>query len=234
MAGAPEARATPDLRTHLGGLNLPPLLVATRSAHKLREIRDLLADLPIRPLGPAELGLPECEEEEDLEPFDTFARNALSKAKYFHARCGLPVLADDSGLCVDALGGGPGVRTRRFAPDDWADRWGRDEANNRWLLDRLANVADGARDAHYRCAVALTDDLQHEVVEGVVMGRIARRPRGPGGFGYDPLFVPDGYDRTYAELPKTVKAATSHRSVAIRKANGWIEAHVVRSRGGRI
>ncbi|WP_419948625.1 non-canonical purine NTP pyrophosphatase [Candidatus Palauibacter sp.] len=218
----------------MGGLNPPPVLVATRSAHKLREIRYLLADLPVRLLGPSDLGLPERDEEADLEPFETFARNALSKAKYFHARSGLPVLADDSGLCVDALGGGPGVRTRRFAPEGWADRWGRDEANNRWLLDRLADVADGARGAHYRCAVALTDDLQHAVVEGTVTGRIARRPRGVGGFGYDPLFVPDGHARTYAELPEAVKAATSHRSAAIREARGWLEDHVVRSRGGRI
>ncbi|WP_419166455.1 non-canonical purine NTP pyrophosphatase [Candidatus Palauibacter sp.] len=218
----------------MGGLNPPPVLVATRSAHKLREIRDLLADVPVRLLGPAELGLPEREEEGDLEPFDTFARNALSKAKYFHARSGLPVLADDSGLCVDALDGGPGVRTRRFAPAEWADRWGRAEANNRWLLERLAGVADGDREAHYRCAVALTDELRHEVVEGVARGRIVREPRGEGGFGYDPLFVPAGYDRTYAELPEGVKAETSHRSAAVRRAGGWIETHVLRSRGGRI
>lgn len=225
----------------MGGLSRPPVLVATRSAHKLREIRDLLGDLPIRLLGPADLGLPETGEEEDLEPFDTFARNALSKAKYFHRRSGLPVLADDSGLCVDALGGGPGVRTRRFAPAEWVERWGRNEANNRWLLDRMSDVADGARGAHYRCAVALTDELRHEVVEGIVRGRIARRPSGSGGFGYDPLFVPDGHDRTYAELPEAVKASTSHRAKAIRRARGWIEREVLVTsrtrefnRGGRI
>ena len=218
----------------MGGLNPPPVLVATRSAHKLREIRGLLAGVPIRLLGPADLGLPESEEEDDLEPFDTFARNALSKAKYFHRRSGLPVLADDSGLCVDALEGGPGVRTRRFAPADRVARWGRDEANNRWLLERLEGVADGCRGAHYRCAVALTDDLCHEVVEGIVCGRIAREPGGSGGFGYDPLFVPEGHDRTYAELPAAVKTATSHRAKAIRRARGWIEREVLRNRGGRI
>ncbi|MCY3699462.1 MAG: non-canonical purine NTP pyrophosphatase [Gemmatimonadetes bacterium] len=212
----------------MGGLNRPPVLVATRSAHKLREIRGLLADLPVRLLGPEDLGLPEREEEDDLEPFDTFARNALSKAKYFHRRSGLPVLADDSGLCVDALGGGPGVRTRRFAPPDRVARWGRDEANNRWLLEQLEDVDAGGRGAHYRCAVALTDDLRHEVVEGIVRGRIARRPSGSGGFGYDPLFVPEGHDRTYAELPAAVKTATSHRARAIRQARGWIEREVLR------
>ena len=216
----------------MGGLNPPPVLVATRSAHKLREIRGLLADLPVRLLGPADLGLPEREEEEDLEPFDTFARNALSKAKYFHRRSGLPVLADDSGLCVDALGGGPGVRTRRFAPPELVARWGRDEANNRWLLEQLESVGEDRRRAHYRCAVALTDDLRHEVVEGIVRGRIARRPGGSGGFGYDPLFVPEGHDRTYAELPAAVKTATSHRAKAVRRARGWIEREVLRTRGG--
>lgn len=218
----------------MGGLSRPPLLVATRSVHKLGEIRGLLADLPVRLVGPSEIGLPEREEEAELEPFDTFARNALSKAKYFHGRSGLPVLADDSGLCVDALGGGPGVRTRRFAPGEWVARWGRDEANNRWLLERLSGVAAEARRAHYRCAVALADDLRHDVVEGTVSGRITRAPRGGGGFGYDPLFVPEGHEGTYAELPDAVKAATSHRSAAIREARGWIETHVVRSRGGRI
>lgn len=212
----------------MGGLNPPPVLVATRSAHKLREIRGLLSDLPVRLLGPADLGLRENEEEQELEPFDTFARNALSKAKYFHRRSGLPVLADDSGLCVDALGGGPGVRTRRFAPPELVARWGRDEANNRWLLERLENTEEGRRGAHYRCAVALTDDLSHEVVEGIVRGRIACRPSGSGGFGYDPLFVPEGRDRTYAELPAAVKTATSHRSKAVRRARGWIEREVLR------
>lgn len=215
----------------MGGLNRPPVLVATRSAHKLREIRGLLADLPVRLLGPEDLGLPEQEEEDHLEPFDTFARNALSKAKYFHRRSGLPVLADDSGLCVDALQGGPGVRTRRFAPPDRVARWGRDEANNRWLLEQLEDVDAERRGAHYRCAVALTDDLRHEVVEGIVQGRIARRPSGSGGFGYDPLFVPEGHDRTYAELPAAAKTATSHRAQAIRRARGWIEREVLRDRG---
>ena len=218
----------------MGGLNRPPLVVATRSAHKLREIRGLLTDLPVRLLGPDDLGLPELEEEDDLEPFDTFARNALSKAKYFHRRSGLPTLADDSGLCVDALDGGPGVRTRRFAPPDRVARWGRDEANNRWLLERLEGVAAAGRGASYRCAVALTDELRHEVVEGVVRGRIAHRPRGSGGFGYDPLFVPEGHERSYAELPAAVKTVTSHRARAIRQARGWIAREVLRNRGGRI
>ena len=201
----------------MGGLT-GPLLVATRSEHKLQEIRGALSEAPIRCLGLNDLGLPELDEEADLEPFETFESNALSKARYFHHRSGVPTLADDSGLCVDALDGGPGVRTKRFAPDDWAARWGRDEANNRWLLERLAAVPEGRRSAHYRCAIAIVDDLEYATFVGQVDGTIAVEPRGTGGFGYDPLFVPDGEDATYAELPPEVKAATSHRSRALRLA----------------
>ncbi|MCG8468271.1 MAG: non-canonical purine NTP pyrophosphatase [Gemmatimonadetes bacterium] len=210
-----------------GGVTLPPVLVATRSPHKLREIRDLLSDLAIRVLGPTDLGLAELPEEDELEPFDTFALNAMSKAKHFHVRSGIPTLADDSGLCVDALDGRPGVRTKRFAPPDWVERWGRDEANNRWLLEKLSDVARDRRGARYRCAIALTDALGHEVVEGAVEGSIAREPRGSGGFGYDPLFIPDGEAETFAELPASAKEEKSHRSRAVRSARDWLLEHVV-------
>lgn len=207
----------------MGGLT-GPVLVATRSRHKLEEIRDLLRDVPIRVVGLADLGLPRLVEEDDLEPFDTFERNALSKARYFHSRSGVPTLADDSGLCVDALDGGPGVRTKRFAPDDWAERWGRDEANNRWLLHRLEGVRPEARGARYRCTIAIADDLDHATFVGCVEGHIGMEPRGAGGFGYDPLFLPEGEARTYAELPADVKRATSHRARAVRACVPWLEA----------
>lgn len=207
----------------MGGLT-GPLLVATRSAHKLAEIRELLADAPIGFLGIDDLGLPELAEEADLEPFETFERNALSKARYFHHRTGVPTLADDSGLCVDALGGGPGVRTKRFAPDDWAEEWGRDTANNLWLLERLRDTRVGDRGAHYRCAIAIVDDLEYATFEGAVHGTIALEPRGEGGFGYDPLFVLEGGTSTYAELPAETKARTSHRARALRAAMPWIQA----------
>ena len=170
----------------MGRLIAPPVLVATRSPHKLAEIRTLLAHIDVRFVGPDDLGLPVLEEEEELEPFDTFEQNALSKAKYFHARAGLPTLADDSGLCVDALEGGPGVRTKRFAPDDWVERYGR------------------------------------------VRGRIGNAPQGSGGFGYDPLFLPEGEELPYASLPESVKEATSHRARAALAAVPWIERHVLR------
>lgn len=200
----------------------PPVLVATRSEHKLREIREILADLPVRFLGPADLGLDPLPEEADLEPFDTFADNALSKARHFHARAGLPTIADDSGLCVDALDGGPGVRTKRLAPDAWAERWGRDEANNRWLLAELDGVLPSARGAHYRCAVGAVREGSEAVFAGRVEGRIAREPRGEGGFGYDPLFLIPAVGKTYAELPPEVKRATSHRANALRKLRPWL------------
>lgn len=205
----------------MGGLT-GPVLVATRSRHKLEEIRDILSDAPVRLLGLDDLGLRELAEEADLEPFDSFARNARSKARYFHRRSGVPTLADDSGLCVDALEGEPGVRTKRFAPDEWAETWGRDEANNRWLLHRLAGVPEAERAASYRCAIAISDDLDHVMFEGRVEGFIALAPRGRGGFGYDPLFILEGTGQTYAELPPETKRSTSHRGMALRKALPWL------------
>lgn len=215
-------------RTH------PPVLVGSRNLHKLDEIGRILADLPLRFLGPDDLGLQEMEEEAELEPFGSFALNAMSKAKYFHARSGLPALADDSGLCVDALGGAPDVRTKRFAPPDWVEKYGRDEANNRWLLHTLEGVPVTDRGAHYRCVIALSDDLAHAVFEGIVEGRIARAPRGTNGFGYDPLFVLEGGDETYGELPDFVKQATSHRFTAINATRPWLEKHVSRDPRSRI
>jgi len=206
----------------------PPVLVASRNVHKVREIERLLSDLPLQFLSPDDLGLREAEEEVELEPFGSFALNAMSKAKYFHERSALPTLADDSGLCVDALGGAPDVRTKRFAPADWVEKYGLDEANNRWLLHTLEGVSVTDRGAHYRCVIALSDDMEHAVFEGRVEGRIARTPRGSNGFGYDPLFVLEGIDETYGELPDFVKQATSHRFTAINATRQWFEEHVCR------
>jgi len=207
-----------------------PVLVATRNPHKLDEIRGVLREIPVRVLGLDDLELPELEEEAALEPFDSFVENASSKARYFHRRSGLPTLADDSGLCVDALDGGPGVRTKRFAPEEWAQRWGRHEANNRWLLDRLTGVPEGERSASYRCAIALADESGEVTFEGRVDGSIALGPRGTGGFGYDPLFILEGTGQTYAELPADTKQCTSHRGQALREALVWLR-HTSRLRG---
>ncbi len=192
------------------------LLVATRNLHKLRELRELL-DLPsVRWISLEDAGIPEDPMEADLEAYDTFAENARAKAIYFQRITGLVTIADDSGLCVDALDGGPGVRTKRFAPEDMAERYGRGEANNLYLLQRLRGLPEEERGARYRCAIVYDDGEESFVVEGSVEGRIATEPRGDGGFGYDPLFIVPEYEKTFGELSPEVKADISHRARAVQ------------------
>lgn len=212
----------------MSGAERPRILVATRSPHKLEELRDLAGDLALDVVSLADLDVPEIEEEKGIEVHGTFAENAAAKARHFHERTGLPTLADDSGLCVDALGGGPGVRTKRFAPEEMVRRFGRDEANNGYLLQRLSGVPEGRRGAHYHCSLAVKTEDEAFVVDGKVHGRIAREARGEGGFGYDPLFVVPEHGRTFAELPPEVKQAMSHRAEAIRALLPWL-----RERAGR-
>jgi XTP/dITP diphosphohydrolase len=202
------------------------VLLASRNRHKIAEIRGLLADLPIRIVSPDDLGLAPDAAEDSLERWDTFEANALAKAAWFHARAGLPTMSDDSGLCVDALGGGPGLRSRRFAPEAEVGPAGRDAANNRHLLLELDGRPAGARAAHYRCALALIEERFRVVVFGRCEGRIAPVPRGEGGFGYDPLFVVPELGRTFGELPPEVKAERSHRAAAVRAARPWLTARV--------
>lgn len=198
------------------------LLVATRSEHKMAEIRELLAGVGAEVLSLTELGVEERQDEEGIEVHETFAENALAKARYFHCRTGLFTVADDSGLCVDALAQGPGVRTKRFAPEAMVRELGRAEANNRHLLRVMTEIPDEERTAHYRCAVAAFDGHGSRVWEGRVDGHIAREPRGTGGFGYDPLFVVPEYGGTFAELPAQVKASISHRARAFRAVRRWL------------
>jgi XTP/dITP diphosphohydrolase len=186
-----------------------PLLLATANQGKLRELRELLSDLTV-------IGLHEVDIDDLPETADTFLGNATQKAVEAARRTGLPCLADDSGLCVDALDGAPGVYSARYA-----GRHGDDEANRRLLLERLRDVADDLRTARFRCVLALADQagaLGSQVLhaEGECPGVIVRAPRGEGGFGYDPLFVPTGESRTMAELPSAVKHSLSHRGAALR------------------
>lgn len=192
------------------------LLVATRNAGKVREIGALLEGSGWEAVGLAELGIEESPGEDAVEAFETFEENALAKARYFAARAGLPTLADDSGLVVDALGGAPGVRSRRFAAPDEARGERQDEANNRRLLELLEDTTEGARTARFVCAAAFAaPGGAHAVRTGTLEGRIAREPRGTGGFGYDPVFLlPDG--RALAELTAAEKNALSHRGRALR------------------
>lgn len=202
------------------------VLLASRNRHKLAEIRDLLADLPIRIVAPDDVGLAPDPAEEQIERWATFEANALAKAAWFHARSGLPTISDDSGLCVDALGGAPGVWSRRFAPSGEVGSGGQDVANNRHLLDVLGDTPEAERGAHYRCALAYIDERFRVVVFGRCDGRIALEPRGSGGFGYDPLFVVPEFGRTFGELPPEVKAERSHRAAAVRSARPWLNPRV--------
>lgn len=197
------------------------VLLASRNEHKVSEIRDLLRDLPVELVSPGDMGIQEDPAEERIEIYESFAENALAKASWFRVRSRLPTLADDSGLCVDALDGRPGVHSRRFASvanatDD------QDAANNQHLLSVLAAVPSGSRGACYRCALALIDDVGQVVVFGRVDGRIAASERGSNGFGYDPLFIPAGYEETFGELSPEVKARQSHRAAAVSSIRPWL------------
>ena len=192
-----------------------PLLVATRNAHKLAEIRRILPALALESL--AEAGVPEDPAEELLEKSPTFLGNALAKARHFALRTGRQVLADDSGLRVRALGGRPGVRTRRLARDEGEPVvTGADEANNRALLRLLEGTAPEARGAYYVCAAVLAGPWPgFRSAIGTCVGSVAISVRGDGGFGYDPVFtLPDG--RTMAQLADREKDALSHRGTALR------------------
>ncbi|TNY38345.1 RdgB/HAM1 family non-canonical purine NTP pyrophosphatase [Thermomonospora catenispora] len=185
------------------------IVLATRNAGKITELRRILAGFEV--VGLEEY--PDAPEVAETEP--TFAGNALLKARAIAACTGLPAVADDSGLCVDALNGMPGVLSAR-----WSGRFGdaagdKDRANLELVLDQLADVAPERRGAHFACAAALAlPDGTERVVEGRMRGRIIDAPRGTGGFGYDPIFVPDGESRTLAELSPEEKSAISHRGKA--------------------
>jgi XTP/dITP diphosphohydrolase len=185
------------------------LLLATRNAKKLVELRRIL-----EPVVEVELvGLDDVPAYDEVpEDGATFADNALLKAREGAKHTGLPTIADDSGIAVDALNGMPGIYSAR-----WAGRHGDDEANLRLLLGQLADVPAARRGGAFVCAAALvTPDGGEHVVEGRMPGTVIDAPRGDGGFGYDPIFVPVGEQRTTAELPAAEKDALSHRGQAFR------------------
>jgi XTP/dITP diphosphohydrolase len=192
------------------------LLVATRSRHKIAEIRDILADVPeLELVDLAAAGVPEAPEEEHLEPHETFEENALSKARYFFGLTGLPTVADDSGLEVRALGGAPGVRSKRFAPAEGLEGLARDRANNRYLLERLRALGSADRRARYVCAAAYVEPGRPPlVVRGEAPGLIVDEPRGEGGFGYDAHVLEPEVGATFAELSAADKNRLSHRGKA--------------------
>lgn len=187
------------------------IVFATNNAHKLDEVRQVVGDKF------ALVSLRECGIVEDIpENEPTLEGNALAKARYIYERTGADCFADDTGLEVDALGGEPGVRSARYATDGHDD-----EANKRLLLERLQGVENRA--AQFRTAVALIMGGKEYLFEGIVRGQIATEQHGEGGFGYDPLFVPEGYDRTFAQMSAEEKNAISHRGRAVRKLAEFLQ-----------
>ena len=183
------------------------LVLASNNAGKLREFRRLLEPLGYSVIPQAELGVTAAD-----EPHVTFIENALAKARQASVHTGLPALADDSGICVDALGGAPGVLSARYAGEPASDA-----RNNAALVAALAGVAD--RRAHYYCVLVLVrraDDPQPIVAEGIWHGTVIDTPRGSGGFGYDPHFEDAESGMTGAELPLARKNEVSHRGQAMR------------------
>jgi XTP/dITP diphosphohydrolase len=185
------------------------VVLATANPGKQREFAALLAPLGLELILQTELGVPSA-----AETGASFAANALLKAAHAAACTGLPALADDSGLCVDALHGGPGIHSARYAGEHASDA-----DNNARLLADLARVPDEQRGAHYCCVLALVhgaDDPAPLFAHGEWHGRIAREPAGSGGFGYDPYFIPDGLAMTAAQLSAEDKNRRSHRGLALR------------------
>jgi XTP/dITP diphosphohydrolase len=198
------------------------LVVATRNQGKLREIEPLFQGTGIRLVSLTDVGVEPHPEEDGLERFTNFAQNALAKALYFHGRTGLPMMAEDSGLVVDALDGEPGYRSKRYAPAEMAAEHGVDKANNLYLLRRMRNVPDGQRQARFHCAVAVVLGDETRLFAGRVHGVLLREPRGEGGFGYDPLFYLPERGVTTAELTVAEKNEISHRGQAIGAARDWL------------
>lgn len=198
--------------------NAPSLLLGTRNVGKVHEIQIILGDVPwqIRSL----------REFEDVgvaaETADTYAENAILKAQFYARATGLCALADDSGLEVEALGGAPGVFSARYGGEDASD------ADRRvLLLSQLANVQEENRRARFVSVVAIADPDGNllNVSEGTCSGRISFEPRGDGGFGYDPLFIPDGFEQTFAELADSIKNRISHRARALLKTREFLTSY---------
>jgi XTP/dITP diphosphohydrolase len=183
------------------------IVIASNNAGKLREIQRILEPLDFEAVPQGSFGVPECP-----EPHVTFVENCIAKARHASAHTGLPALADDSGICVDALNGAPGVYSARYAGEPKSD-----ERNNEKLIEALKGNPN--RKAHYYCVmvyVRYADDPQPIIAEGAWHGEIIDQPRGAGGFGYDPYFLVPRFGKTGAELDADQKNAVSHRGQALR------------------
>jgi XTP/dITP diphosphohydrolase len=189
------------------------LVLASGNPGKLREFRQMLSPLGIEVVPQSELGIPDTE-----EPHETFLENALAKARHASQASGLPAFADDSGICVDALNGAPGVVSARYAAAGAGAREEQDRRNNQKLIAELRGKSD--RSAHYYCVIVLlrrADDPEPLIAEGRWHGEVTDTPRGANGFGYDPYFLLPALGKTAAELDADEKNAISHRGQALRE-----------------
>ena len=207
-------------------MSRPTLLVATRSAHKLEEIRAILGDCGADVVSLTDIDVPQEPDEDGIECFDSFAGNAIAKAAWFCERTGLATVADDSGIVVPALGGQPGVLSRRYAETLGVTpvEAERDATNLRLLLEQSASLEGDQRRAYYACVAALA--LPHaaepgrvgamRIFAGTCEGVLAREPAGSGGFGYDPIFLVPELGQTFGQVAADVKHTLSHRAHAFR------------------
>ena len=214
-----------SVRAGEGSLKPAELLIATGNAGKLREIRALLSDLPITLLDLTDFHAIE----EVAETGSTFAENAALKALGYARQAGVLTLADDSGLEIDALGRAPGVRSARYLGEhaSYADRMNS-------LLAAVNDVKDDARTARFVCALAIASANQEMLytTEATCEGSIADAPRGSGGFGYDPIFIPGGFTKTFGELPADIKNVLSHRGRALAEARKFLASLTATSAAG--
>jgi XTP/dITP diphosphohydrolase len=193
------------------------IVAATQNKHKIQEIQAIMGEFGMMVVSQAEVGLPDLDVEEDG---DTFEANSEKKAVEIMARCGEVTIADDSGLMVDALGGAPGVFSARFAGEH-----GNDGKNNDKLLALLADVEPEKRTARFVSVITMVyPDGEKIVARGECEGHIIYQPKGSGGFGYDPLFVPEGFEKTFAELSGKEKNKISHRAKALQNLKLKLQA----------
>jgi XTP/dITP diphosphohydrolase len=206
-------------------------LLATRSAGKLRELNEIFSEFGLEVVDLASLAIPETPAEDSLESFETFEENALAKARYFFDRSGgMPTFADDSGLCVDVLGGEPGVYSKRWSGSEKGKGAHVDQENNAKLVARMNSAkawdAPGTKDsARYVSVAAFKDSRGEELRRGEIEGRVLPLPRGAGGFGYDPYFEAPDLGGTFAEATIKKTASASHRSRAFRALLAALRAH---------
>lgn len=214
-----------------------PILLATRSSGKLRELSEILADFDLETIDLAGAKIPVSPAEDDVERFATFEENALAKARYFHDLTGMPTLADDSGLVVDALDGSPGVLSKRYSGRSDLAGVALDQANNEKLMRELERVDRESsmrgeppppRSARYMCVAAYAGKQGELVRHGTIEGRVIASPRGSGGFGYDAYVETPELNGTMAEAGWHEKARVSHRARAFRallpalRDLGWV------------